>query len=403
MRPIRNRGFVDTPQSDSQLRGVVLVTELFPPDCGGSAELFGNIYPRLVNTPVTVVRPSARPLDTGDPRLRLINVRTSPGHWGISGLSSLANHGRVAARLVTECRRRPSVIHCARALPEGLDALLAARLSRATRYLCWTHGEELHYASTSRELTFLQQRVHRAASAVVANCGSTARALEAVGVPRERIRIVYPGVDAQRFDRGAGGAQVRQRYAAADEILLVTVGRLQKRKGHDLVIEALAVMRSESPRLRYLVVGDGAERGRLEQLARDRAVQDRVTFTGGMPAANLPDYYAAADIFVHPNRIDDGDVEGFGIVFLEAAAAGVPAIGGASGGVPEAVQAGVTGLLVSGTDSSELAHAIRTLLASETLRRQMGDAGRRRVRADFTWERAAAQVLTLHHYVSTTT
>ena len=380
----------------------MLVTELFPPDCGGSSELFGNIYARLADTPVTVVRHTAgvRPMEAGDNGLRMIGVRTTPGHWGVSSMASLANHGRMALTLASECRRRPSVIHCGRALPEGLDAFLVARVHRATRYLCWTHGEELHYARTSRELSFLQHRVHRGASAVVANCRNTARALEAVGVPREKIHIVYPGVDARRFERRAGGVELRRRYAARDELLLVTVGRLQRRKGHDLVIEALASMASESPPFRYVVVGDGTERARLEQLAVDRGVHQKVTFVGEVSGNDLPDYYAAADIFVHPNRIDGDDVEGFGIVFLEAAAAGVPVVGGATGGVPEAVESGVTGLLVGGTDAAELARAIRTLAASETLRRQMGGAGQRRVRAEFTWERAAAQIAALHRQLS---
>src|SRR5262249_32016510 len=151
-----------------------------------------------------------------------------------------------------------------------------------------------------------------------------------------------------------------------------TVGRLQRRKGHDLTIETLAALKPALPHLRYVIVGEGEERARLEALVAHHGLSDRVTFAGAVAAEELPSYYAAADIFVHPNRVDAGDVEGFGIVFLEAAATGLPTIGGNSGGVPEAIEGDVTGLLVDGTDVNELAIAVRRLAESATLRREMG-------------------------------
>jgi phosphatidylinositol alpha-1,6-mannosyltransferase len=121
-------------------------------------------------------------------------------------------------------------------------------------------------------------------------------------------------------------------------------------------------------------------------------VADVVTFVRNVQPNDLPAYYATADIFVHPNRVEDGDFEGFGLVFLEAAASGLVAIGGASGGTPEAVADGDTGLLVSGTDVEEMRRALLTLILSPSLRARMGAAARLRVSRDFTWERAAQQV-----------
>jgi phosphatidylinositol alpha-1,6-mannosyltransferase len=148
--------------------------------------------------------------------------------------------------------------------------------------------------------------------------------------------------------------------------------------------------------LQYLIAGDGQERDRLEDLARARAVHQHVRFLGGVSDDQLPSLYAACDIFLMPTRQDASDVEGFGIVFLEAAATGKPSIGGRNGGVPEAVADGETGLLVEGTNSGELANAIRTLARSPTLRATMGAAGRRRVVQSFTWDRAAREVEALH-------
>jgi phosphatidylinositol alpha-1,6-mannosyltransferase len=383
-------------------RSVVLLTEVFPPQRGGSAALFGNIYPLLTETAVTVIRNSddGAVSETTEGPLRMVSLPMTGGHWGVTSLRSLRRYGRLIARVASECRRHPAVVHCGRTLPEGLAALCATRMGGSTQYLCWALGEELQYAKSSRELTFLLRQVLRRASAFVAISRSTATELESLGVPREKVHLVHPGVHAQSFARSPGAGDVRKRHAPGGELLLLTVGRLQRRKGHDLAIRAMAALRHEIQSMKYLIVGDGDERASLEALAVDAGVRDRVIFAGEVPAETLPDYYGAADLFVHPNRIDGVDVEGFGIVFLEAAAAGLSTIGGTTGGSPDAVEAGITGLLVSGTDVAELASAIRTLASSEALRRQMGEAGRIRVVRHFTWERAATQVAEIHRNLS---
>ncbi len=239
-------------------------------------------------------------------------------------------------------------------------------------------------------------RVYRNAATNIVNSRNTGRLLEALGVPAERIHVAYPGVDATRFRPDIEGSDIRRRFAAQGETVLLSVGRLQRRKGHDLAIRAISRLDRSAP-VQYLIAGDGDERQRLEALARERGVAERVHFLGEVRAADLPRYYAACDIFLLPNRIDtDGDIEGFGIVFLEAASTERPAIGGRSGGVPEAIADGETGVLVSGTDEEELTSAIQRLAASESLRRAMGTAGRQRVRREFTWERAAETVRAIH-------
>jgi phosphatidyl-myo-inositol dimannoside synthase len=377
--------------------GVILVTELFPPDVGGTPSLFSNIYSRLGPTAVTVLTNNGRAAssDGNSQQVRIERMAMAGADWGLTSPRSLGRYWRVAARMRSEWRRRPAVFHCARALPEGFAAYCATRLCRSAQYVCWTHGEELHYAKSSRQLTMLLTRVHRGAAALIANSRNTARELEALGVPPEKIRIVYPGVHVESFGDRRAGYAIRRQYAADNELLLLTVGRLQRRKGHDVAIEALAQMRCTMPHLKYVIVGDGDERGRLEALVESRGLRDRVTFAGAVSAELLPAYYAAADIFLHPNRVDQGEVEGFGIVFLEAAAAGLPVIGGNTGGVPEAIEEGVTGLLVSGTDVGEVAAAVRTLGANPAIRTQMGEAGRARVCGHFTWERAAEEVTAL--------
>jgi phosphatidylinositol alpha-1,6-mannosyltransferase len=282
-------------------------------------------------------------------------------------------------------------------LPEGLPTLVSRFLPlRSAHYVCWAHGEDLSAALTSREHAWLARRVCRNASTMIANSKFTAGLIGSLGVPAQRVRTVYPGVDVDRFRPDIDATAARVQCASSDGPVLLSVGRLQRRKGHDLVIEAIALLKGEFPGLQYLIAGDGQGRARLEDLARTRAVQQHVRFLGGVSDDQLPSLYAACDIFLMPTRQDASDVEGFGIVFLEAAATGKPSIGGRNGGVPEAVSDGETGLLVEGTNSGELANAIRTLARSPTLRATMGAAGRRRVVQSFTWERAAQEVEALH-------
>jgi phosphatidylinositol alpha-1,6-mannosyltransferase len=214
--------------------------------------------------------------------------------------------------------------------------------------------------------------------------------LEEFGVPRDKIHVVYPGVDPHRFHPRIDGSDIRRRFAPNGEILILSVGRLQRRKGHDLAIGAMARLARQFPTLRYVIAGDGEERERLEALVAWHGLGDHVHFAGALADEDLPRYYAACDVFLLPNRLDGRDVEGFGIVFLEAAACARPVVAGNTGGVPEAVEHGVSGLLVSGTEVGELSAVLATLARSSALRRRLGEAGRARVLANFTWNRSAA-------------
>jgi phosphatidylinositol alpha-1,6-mannosyltransferase len=353
---------------------IVLLTEVYPPAVGGSAVLFHGIYSRLEKADVTVVTPPAT------------------SRWGVIDPRGLARHLRVAAGLRRTLSRRQGFVHCARALPEGVAAMIAQSFG-GPGYVCWAHGEDLASAMTSRELTWLTKMVYRRSTAALANSRNTAGMLTAFGVPETKIHIVHPAVDADRFHPRVDGSAVRCRFSIGpNEVLLLSVGRLQRRKGHDVAIQAIAALGSRCPNLRYVIAGDGDERQRLERLVAEHHVEDRVFFAGIVADCDLPSFYAACDVFLLPNRVDEGDIEGFGIVFLEAAASGRPTIGGDSGGVPEAVERDVTGLLVDGASVEAVADAIAELATSDERRRRMGLAGRVRAQQCFSWQHAATRV-----------
>jgi phosphatidylinositol alpha-1,6-mannosyltransferase len=385
---------LDREETAAPPADLVLVTEIFPPGMGGSAQLFSNAYSRLRGTPVTVLTPVAGAAEraTG---LRVVRSKPSRS-WGLLHPRAAAHHARLAWTIRRLARGRRAVVHCGRILPEGMAAFLS-HLSGGPPYVCWAHGEELAYFRESRELTALATRVLGRASSLIANSRNTARLLEQFGGVEERVRVIYPGVDPDLFRPDASGAQeIRARFVPHDGQLMLTVGRLQRRKGHDVTIRALATLRERLPGLHYVIAGDGEERARLTSLAREHGVEQRVSFVGNVSACDLPRYYAAADFFVHPNRIEQGDFEGFGMVFLEAAAAGLPVIAGRSGGAPEAVSENVTALLVSGTDVGELSDAVCRLSESSEMRSELGAAGRLRAVQHFTWESTAAHLAELH-------
>jgi phosphatidylinositol alpha-1,6-mannosyltransferase len=375
---------------------VVLLSELFPPATGGSAVLLENVYSRLADLPVTVLTHGATVgVTSRRGPLTIVEQPLDRSDWGLLQPRSLLRHVQAARTLRALSGKTATLVHCARVLPEGLSAFLGA-IRGGARYLCWAHGEELAYISTSLELRTLTRLVFSSAAAVIANSENTARLVERSGVPREKITVVYPGVDAERFAPATVESVLRTRLAPKGGLLLLSVGRLQRRKGHDLAIRAVQMLRDEGLGIRYVIAGDGEEKAALQKLAGELGLSDVVLFAGRVPDDELPAYYAACDIFLMPNREEPSDFEGFGIVFLEAAASGKPVIAGRSGGAADAVLEGVTGLLVSGTDAGELAQTIRRLAASMSLRAELGTAGRCRVLERFTWARAASVVRDLH-------
>lgn len=381
-------------------KGILLVTELFPPAVGGSATLLASVYGRITRMPVTVLS-GTQGSSRGDLGFQVQHVEMDGSRRGVRSAAELRQHLGIA-RQIRSRGLGSNVVHAARPLPEGLAALAAASMwPRGPQYVCWAHGEELTAALTSREHGWLAKRVCRGAAAVIASSENAGRIVRGLGVPAPRVHVIYPGVDSEQFRPDIDGSHLRQRLAPNANFILLSVGRLQRRKGHDLTIEAVAMLAAELPGLHYVIAGSGLERERLEALSAARGIVDRVHFTGDFPTAELPALYAACDLFVLPTRQDEQDIEGFGIVFLEAAAAGKAAVGGNNGGVPEAVAAGQTGSLVDGHDAAELARTIRMYVEAPDLLSRMGEAGRRRVIQSFTWERAASLVTELHTVVAT--
>ncbi len=267
---------------------------------------------------------------------------------------------------------------------------LLAKPLRLERSVASTHGHEVGWAMLPGARQVLR-RIGRDVD-VVTYLGEFTRSRLAPVIPR--LERLPSGVDTAVFRRGAGGAAIRERHGLTGRPVVVSVSRLVERKGHDVLIRALPALRRRVPDATLLIVGGGPHRPTLERIARETGVADHVVLTGSVPWEQLPAHYDAGDVFAMPCRTRRAglEVEGLGIVFLEASATGLPVVAGRSGGSPDAVLEGETGHVVDGTNVHEVARAVGDLLADPDRARRMGAAGRNWVEREWRWDVLAARL-----------
>ncbi|MGN6599218.1 MAG: glycosyltransferase family 4 protein [Actinomycetales bacterium] len=272
----------------------------------------------------------------------------------------------------------------------------ALRRGGAQRIVATTHGHEVWWARIPGPAQLLRRIV--ASSDVVTYLGDFTRAQIAAVLPEElqgRLHRLTPGVDTQVFRPGAGGARVRAALGlSASQPVVVCVSRMVDRKGQDALVEAWPQVLHAVPDAALLLVGDGPRRPHLQRRVADLGIARSVAILGERPWAELPPYVDAGDVFAMPTRTRKGglEVEGLGIVYLEAAATGLPVVAGNSGGAPDAVRDGETGLVVDGRDHAAIAAALIRLLTDAALRERLGTAGRRWVEQSWQWDDLAARL-----------
>ncbi len=307
--------------------------------------------------------------------------------------------------LPTPAARRRTVevlrAHAATTVWFGASAplgLLAPALRRAgaRRVVASTHGHETGWAMLPGARRTLRTIGRHCDVVTYITRYTRDRIVGALG-SHPVLHQLAPGVDVETFRPDIDGAAVRARHGLGDRPVIVCVSRLVKRKGQDTLIEALPAVRRAVPDAALLLVGSGPDKKHLRGLAAERGVGDHVVFTGGVPYAQLPEHYRAGDVFAMPCRTRRRglDVEGLGMVYLEASAAGLAVVAGDSGGAPEAVREGETGHVIGGRDRDALVGRLVELLGDQALRTRMGAAGRAWVEQDWTWDVRAEQLRTL--------
>jgi phosphatidylinositol alpha-1,6-mannosyltransferase len=309
--------------------------------------------------------------------------------WKYQQLPKIAGPLLRAGWLLTS--KRFDVVHVGDLYPQGVLGLWFKRIF-GKPYVAYCHGEEVTQTDGRRFQPYVRNAIYREADVVVAANEFARQNLLRIGITEERIRKILPGVDCDRFRPAPPHEALIRKHGLEGKTVLLTVGRLVLRKGHATVIEAMRSLVGEFPELVFLIVGTGPEEKALRALTAQSGLTDHVRFAGFVEDDDLPLYYNLCDLFVLPNLADGGDVEGFGMVFLEANACGKAVVGARSGGAAEAVLDGKTGMLVEPKDPIGLACVLRSLLRDRERTMNIGLQGLKRAQTDFTWTSRGIQL-----------
>lgn len=364
---------------------VLIVTNDFPPKVGGINHYVAHLARRLPPGEVTVFAshwPGAEDFDASFPQKVV--------RWSSRSMYPTPAVRDCVEQLVRE--ERVDIVLFGAAAPL---AMMGPGVLRRTGvpYAAFTHGVEIWAGQVPVTRSVLSS-VGRHAALLFGVSNWTTDLLRAAVGPGPRIELLPPGVDDALFNTAVSDRLVRERHGLGDGPVICCVSRLTLRKGQDKVIRALPWILMDYPDARFLVVGTGPDLDRLRALAHRKRVVDNVVFAGEVSDRDVPAYFRAGDVFAMPCRTRKWglEVEAFGAVFLQASAVGRPCVAGDSGGAPEAVLHGETGLVVDGNEVDEVAEAILAMLDDPERAAKMGAAGADRVQREFTWDAVAARL-----------
>ena len=379
---------------------VLLITPDFPPVLGGIQNLLYNVCLYSRHHEIYVIAPKIGQ-HKGFDALQPFEIHRVP---------SITRLGRnkqfvlfALSKALQICKKRGvKLIYCGH-IVAGITGLLLKRLCNLP-YIVHTYALEIMQAKNQKLVASILQNADR----IITISEFTKAAILKLGVNCGKIRKVLPGICLDEFHPDVDASGIIDKYNLSEKKVILTIGRLdanEQYKGQDMVIKAMPDILHAVPSAVYAIGGDGSDRGRLENLAKEVGVADKVLFTGWIPEAEKPAFYAACEVFAMPSRemvqksplppfFKGGSVkaEGFGIVYIEANACGKPVVGGKSGGVPDAVIDGVTGLLVEPNSPKAIGDAIIKLLTDAEMSRQLGENGRKRALRELSAEKMAQNI-----------
>jgi phosphatidylinositol alpha-1,6-mannosyltransferase len=351
----------------------LFVTNDFPPKRGGIESYLVSLCSGFDPAEVVVVAPSRKGYEPIDEALAYA-VHRLPGQY--------LRARRPVERRVSEIAKadEADAVHFLQTLPLGR---LARRVAKHTALptTVVVHGSEVFVPSRAPLVRRVVRRVLTEADLVYCVSEYTRDAVDAFTKGGARLGLLPPSVSLDRFSLGVSGARVRERYRLGDRFVVLFVSRLVRRKGAEILVRAMQGM----GRAIALIVGKGPEEASLRRLVEELELEGRVVFAGEASDEELAEYYAAADVFCMPciGRLGGLDTEGFGIVYLEAAASGLPVVAGACGGSREAVVDGETGVVLDDVTPQALVDVLHELESDAVMRARLGSAGRARVETEF--------------------
>ena len=349
------------------MKKVLLLTENFPPTEGGSCRWFWELYRRLPTDKILIVTHQSKDADDFD-RTHNLNVVRMPlkcSEWGFRSVKGLAFYWRSVFMLRKLVKQYGiEEIHCGRAIHEGVIAWLLNKIT-GLPFICYVHGEDVETAATSREQALLVKQVCRCSRMLLCNSKNSASLVEKLGFSmRHKCQVLHPGVDLERFTPADTEQAFRNKMGWGEKFVLLTVGRLQRRKGQDYMIQALPALLAKYPNLLYVVVGQGDCLALLKGLSEEHKLSGYVQIHTNLSDDDLIKCYQQCDLFILPNRTIDNDIEGFGMVLVEAQACGKAVIAGNSGGTSETMKQQVTGAIINCHDVSSLVNDLDAILTS---------------------------------------
>ena len=367
----------------------LLISEIFPPKNGGSGRWFWELYGRLPRDEYLIAAgdiPEAQTFDQSHD-LKIFRLDLSSLSWGLVSLAGLTFYFKNFLKLRKLIKQENiKAIHCGRCLPEGVLGFMLAKWFKLP-FLTYIHGEDIEAASLSRELSLLVSIVLKSTTTLICNSQNTANLVtEKWGIIPQKITVLHPGVDSSHFVPIPDCSKTREQLNWTNKKVILTVGRLQKRKGHDKMIEAMPLILEKIPNAHYAIVGDGQERQTLKELSEKLRIEKHVKFLGEPNDEILVKAYQQCDLFILANRTEGADIEGFGMVLVEAQACGKPVIAGDSGGTKETMRIGETGFIIDCTNSAIIAEKVSSLLENKKQQEQMGLAARKHVVEILDWQ-----------------
>lgn len=367
----------------------LLISEIFPPLHGGSGRWFWELYSRLNPERFHVAageHENARAFDK-EHALALSRFPLSSWSWGIKSVDGLRYYFNAYRKLAKYIKQNDiQALHCGRCLPEGFIGFLLSKRFNIP-LLCYIHGEDVEAAATSRELSWIVAKVLDRSQILICNSNNTASLVSKHWqIKQNKVRVLYPGVDADYFVPSMINSSVRADLAWHDRPTVLTVGRLQKRKGQDMMLQAIPKILEKLPNFLYAVVGGGEEKENLLGLCEQLNITQSVLFMDELSDAQMLACYQQCDLFILPNRTVEQDIEGFGMVLVEAQACGKTVVAGDSGGTKETMIVGETGFIIDCGDPDKIATLLTGILSNTGLLASMGKKGRAHVERELDWK-----------------
>lgn len=369
------------------MKKTLLITIDFPPQTGGVANYLANFCHNLPDDKIVVLADQIANVHHFDGRqsYKIIRKRLLSKYFWPSWLKTF----RVAKQIIHKEQIKQIII--SHILPMGYIALMLEM-----PFIVILHGYDIMNAQKSSWKKYWVKKILSQAKHIIVNSHNTQDQVFKLGINTDKITIVYPCPNIKPEQLNEHEKQIiKNELDLHHKKILLSVGRLVPRKGFDKVIEALPEVLKQIPNLVYIIIGNGPDRNRLEKLAEDLKVIGNLIIAEDIPNSNLPAFYDLANIFIMPARQIGEDIEGFGIVYLEANLFGKPVIAGKSGGVEDAVINNQTGILVNPESVQEISQAILKLFANPDLANKLGVQGKERVLSEFQWPIQIKKVINL--------